>query len=204
MAKTADALWLKVAGICGFLTPIVAFAFIFSAISSYSEFSWLDNALSDLGVVAGVTSVLFNAGLIVGGVLCAVFARGLFVSLKERIIGKVGAFVFVLASISLFAIGVFPESVSPTHYIVSVMFFTFLPISMLITVGAFWLMHRTRMAVFTLLVAVAAATPWVLYFTVHYAPNVAMPEIVSALAGAVWAVVLSGKMLRQASHPKTA
>jgi hypothetical membrane protein len=203
MTKSTDALWLKVAGICGFLTPIIAFALIFSAIVSYPEFSWVDNALSDLGIVEGATATLFNSGLIIGGVLCIIFATGLFVYLKKHIAGKTGASIFVLASIALFAIGVFPENVSPTHYIVSVMFFVLLPISLLVTTGAFWLMHKTRMAVFTLLVAVAAATPWVLYFAIQYASKVAIPEAISAFAGAVWAVTLSGKMLRKASHPET-
>jgi len=203
MTKLDDALWLKIAGICGFLTPIIAFALIFSAIASYPEFSWTDNALSDLGIVEGNTAVLFNSGLLAGGVLCITFATGLLVYLKKHVAGKIGASIFILASIALFAIGVYPENISPTHYIVSVMFFTLLPISMLIITGAFWLMHKARMAAFTLLVAVAAATPWVLYFATNYAPNVAVPEAVSAFAGAVWAAVLSGKMLRKASRSKT-
>jgi hypothetical membrane protein len=74
---------------------------------------------------------------------------------------------------------------------------------MLVIVGAFWLMRQVRMAVFTLLAAVAAAVPWVLYFSIHYVSGVAVPEAVSAFAGSVWAVVLSGRMLRQASRSKT-
>jgi hypothetical membrane protein len=202
MPKFKDALWLRVSGICGFLAPVFAFALIFSAIASYAQFSWVDNALSDLGVVSGVTAVLFNSGLLIGGVLCFIFATGLFVFLKERTLGRIGAFMFVLASLALFAIGVFPENVHPVHYLVSVAFFGLLPISMLIIVGAFWLMRQVRMAVFTLLVAVAAAAPWVLYFSIHYVSGVAVPEAVSAFAGSVWAVVLSGKMLRQASRSK--
>jgi hypothetical membrane protein len=205
MAKFNNALWLKVSGICGFLTPIIAFALIFSAIASYPEFSWVDDALSDLGIVEGATAVLFNSGLLISGALCLIFATGLFVYLKKHFVGKIGAFIFVLASLALFAIGVFPENIRPTHYIVSVAFFVLLPISLLVTVGTFWLMHKTRMATFTLLVAVAAATPWVLYFAfaIHYVPGVAIPEAISAFAGSVWAVVLSGKMLRKASHSKT-
>jgi hypothetical membrane protein len=74
---------------------------------------------------------------------------------------------------------------------------------MLVIVGAFWLMRQVRMAVFTLLAAVAAAVPWVLYFSIHYVSGVAVPEAVSAFAGSVWAVAMSGKMLRHASHSKT-
>jgi len=203
MTKSADALWRKVSGTCGFLTPIIAFALIFSAIASYPEFSWTDNALSDLGIVEGATAALFNSGLLISGALCLVFATGLFVFLKEATVGKTGAFIFALASIALFAIGVFPENIRPVHYIVSVMFFVLLPISLLVITGAFWLMRQVRMAVFTLLVAVTAAAPWVLYFAVQYVPGVAIPEAISAFAGSVWAVVLSGKMFKQASLSKT-
>jgi hypothetical membrane protein len=195
-------MWLRISGICGFLVPIFAFAFIFSAVVSYSQFSWVDNALSDLGVVAGVTAVLFNSGLIISGVLCFVFATGLFVFLGERAVSRMGAFVLVLASLALVAIGVFPESVRGAHYFVSVAFFVLLSVSLLIIGGAFWLMGQVRMAVFTLLVAVVAATPWVVLFSVRYVSGVAVPEAVSAFAGSVWAVVLSGKMLKQASRSK--
>jgi hypothetical membrane protein len=203
MTKSDNALWLRIAGACGVLAPLTAFALIFSAIASYPEFSWVDNALSDLGVVTGATELLFNSGLLISGALCIVFATGVFTFLKEKAVGKLGAAVFVLASVALFAIGVFPENIRPVHYIVSVMFFTLLPISMLIITGAFWLLRQVRMAGFTLLVAVAAATPWVLYFTVHYVSGVAIPEAISAFAGSVWAVVVSGKMLKQASRSKT-
>jgi len=203
MTKSTHALWLRIAGTCGFLAPIIAFALIFSAIASYPEFSWVDNALSDLGIIEGTTALLFNSGLLISGTLCIIFATGLFTFLKKQATGKIGAFIFALASVALFAIGVFPENVRPVHYLVSVMFFMLLPIAMLIITGVFWLMHQVRMAVFTLLVAAAAAAPWLLYFTAPYAANVAIPETVSAFAGSVWAVVLSGKMLRQASHSKT-
>jgi hypothetical membrane protein len=202
MPKFKNVMLLRTSGICGFLAPVFAFALIFSAIASYPQFSLVDNALSDLGVVAGVTAVLFNSGLIIGGILCIIFATGLFLFLKERAVGRIGAFVFVFASLALFAIGVFPENVRPVHYLVSVMFFMLLQISMLIIAGAFWLTDQVRMAVFTLLVAVAAAAPWVLYFSIHYVSGVAVPEAVSAFAGAVWVVVLSSKMLRQASRSK--
>jgi hypothetical membrane protein len=193
---------LKVSGTCGFLAAVLAFAFILSAVASDPQFSLVNNALSDLGVVSGVTAVLFNSGLIVGGVLCFVFATGLFVFLGNRAVGRIGASVLVLASLALAAIGVFPESVGSVHLFVSVAFFVLLPVSMLFISGAFWLTSQVRVAVFTLLVAFVAAAPWVLLFSVRYVSGVAIPEFVSGLAGAVWAVVLSGKMLRQASRSK--
>jgi hypothetical membrane protein len=59
------------------------------------------------------------------------------------------------------------------------------------------------MVVFTLLIAVAAATPWILYFTVHYVHGVAIPEFASAFAGSVWTVVLGYKMLKMLPQSKT-
>jgi hypothetical membrane protein len=86
--------------------------------------------------------------------------------------------------------------VSPTHYLVSVAFFVLLPISLLIITAGFAVNRHTKMALFTLVVAVVAALPWVIYFTVHYVSGVAIPETISGLAGGVWTMVLGYKMLR--------
>ena len=107
--------WLKISGVSGIVTPIVAFAFISLAIVYSPQFSWTENALSDLGVQEGVTAVLFNYGLIIVGILALVFASGLFV-LQKTMLGKIGAFIFVLAALTLMAIDVFPENVKPTYY----------------------------------------------------------------------------------------
>ena len=203
MLKAKNVMWLRISGTCGIITPVLAFIFVSLAIASYPEFSWVDNALSDLGVVPGVTALLFNFGLIVSGIFSFIFATGMFVFLGESMVGRAGAVIFVLATVALTAIGVFPENVRPVHYLVSVAFFALLPISMLVIAGASWFLGQVRMAVFTLLVAVAAAAPWVLYFSVRYVSGVAVPEAVSALAGAVWAIVLGFKMLRAASRAKT-
>jgi hypothetical membrane protein len=202
LPKLKNTILLKISGIYGILAPVFAFTFIFLAIASYSPFSWTNNALSDLGVAPGVTAQLFNSGLIVSGIWCFMFAIGLFIILGENVLGRVGVFVFVLACLALVAIGIFPESVRPVHYIVSVMSFVLLPISLLIISGAFWFTGQVRMAAFTLLVAVAAVVPWVLLFSVRYVAGVAVPEFVSALAGAVWIIVLSYKMIKEASRAK--
>jgi hypothetical membrane protein len=191
--------WLRIAGVCGIVTPVFAFACISLAIGSYPAFSWVDNALSDLGVVPGVTAALFNSGLVVSGLLGFIFAAGLFTFLGESLVSRVGAVVFGLAAVALAAIGVFPENVRPVHFLVSVAFFVLMPISMLILAGGFWLRRQVRMAVFTLAAAVAAAAPWVLLLLVRYVSGVAVPEAASALAGAVWAVVLGYTMFRAAS-----
>jgi hypothetical membrane protein len=82
--------WLKISGISGIIAPLIAFTLILLAIAYSPNFSWAENALSDLGVQEGVTAVLFNNGLIITGVLGILFATGLFKFLQENLLGKIG------------------------------------------------------------------------------------------------------------------
>ena len=186
----------------GIVAPVLAFTCILAAVASYSAFSWTDNALSDLGVISGVTGPVFNFGLYASGLFVLKFAAfGLFKYLGSWV-GKIGALAFAATSLALMGIGFFPENAAPYHYLFSVAFFVLLPISLLIITAAFALKRQTKIALFTLLTAVAAATPWILYFTIHYVPGVAIPEFASALAGSVWTVLLSYKMLKTPPQPK--
>ncbi len=189
----------KMGAICGIMVPIIAFTSILTAIVSYPEFSWTNNALSDLGVVPGITNTLFNFGLYTSGIFAIGFAVfGLFVYLGEKWIGKIGAIAFAVAGLSLMAIGFFNESFKPTHYIVSVTFFIVLPIALWIITAALYLKRQVKLAVFTLLFSFVAAIPWILFFSIHYVPNVAIPEAISAFAGCIWAIVISYKMYKTA------
>jgi hypothetical membrane protein len=190
---------------CGIIAPVLAFTCILIAIATYPSFSWTNNALSDLGVVSGVTGPVFNFGLYVSGLLALNFAVfGLYNYLGRRWVGKAGALVFAAAGLALMGIGFAPENRVPFHYLFSVAFFVLLPIALLIITAVFAFERRARMAWFTLAVAVVAALPWILYFSVHYVPGVAIPEAVSGLAGSVWAEALGYKMIKAASQPKTA
>lgn len=118
-------------GSCGIVTPLVAFTCTSLAITLSPQFSWTDNALSDLGIVKGATSTLFNTGLILGGILAAAFGLGLFTFLEQNTLGKLGAILFTLAAAALTAIGIFPENARPMHLYASVAFFILLPVAML-------------------------------------------------------------------------
>ena len=195
-----NAVWLKISGICGILTPIVACAFILPAIVLYPQFSWTANALSDLGVVAGTTAILFNSGLITSGVLAMLFASGLLIFLREKSLGRIGASIFVLGTLALIAVGVFPESVKPMHYYVSVAFFVLLLVSMFIISAAFVFVAKLKMGVFTFLIATFAATVWIVHFSTRLVSGVAIPETLSVLSASMWCVVLGFKMLKETSR----
>ncbi len=188
----------RIGAAAGILAPIVAFTCILVAIESYPKFSWTNNALSDLGVVNGVSGPLFNFGLYVCGFLAVIFAvLSLYSYFGKNIVGKVGAGFFVAASTALICIGVFNENFSPTHYLVSVAFFVLLPISLFIFTVAFELRHQAKMSLLTIAVALVAAAPWILYFTLHYVVGVAIPETISGLAGSLWIIVLGFKIQKQ-------
>lgn len=196
MSDPRNFVYQRIGAASGIVAPIVAFVCILIAIASYPIFSWTNNALSDLGVVSGVTSSLFNFGLLASGVLAFNFAIfGLFTYFGKRWVGKIGSIIFAAATLALIAISVFNENFSPTHYLVSVAFFTLAPIALFILTFGFWLNHQRGIAAFTVAVGVAAALPWILLFTFNYVPNVAIPEFLSALALSVWAVFLGKKML---------
>jgi len=180
----------------------VAFTFIGLAIATHPEFSWFDNALSDLGVVSGATASLFNYGLIVSGLLSLTFAFGLFKFLNRNVLGRISAFVFAAASLALEGTGWAPETIRPFHYLFSAAFFTLMPVALLMIAAYFMTTMQKPLATFTFLVAVLAAAPWILYFLVHYVPGVAIPELLSALAGSAWTVVVGWRMFKAASQPK--
>jgi len=210
-----NVMWLRVSGVCGVLTPIVAFTCIFLSVASAPEFSWVDNALSDLGVMPGVTAAVFNYVLIVSGILGFIFATSLFRVMRFFEIfsadGKLpylprrglgGALLFSLACLALVAIGVFPENVQYLHFFASVAFFVLLSGALLRMGFGFWQVKQKPLAVFTLLLGVVAAAPWLLLFLVRYVSGVAIPELIAAIAGGLWAGVFGFKMLKMASRAK--
>ena len=186
----------KVSGICGILAPIVAFACILLSILFASSFSWTDNALSDLGIMPDPTAILFNSGLIVGGLLAIVFAVGLFFFIKDKSVGRVGALLFIIDCLALTGIGVFPENTGSMHLYVSVAFFALFPFSMFLITTYFVLASRNKMAIFTFLVSVFAASVWIAEFWIKYVPGVAIPETLSGVATSLWAVFTSITMLK--------
>jgi len=194
----------RIGAASGIAAPMLAFACMLLAIWSYPPFSWTDNALSDLGIVPGATGPLFNFGLYTSGFLVFNFAVfGLLSYFRSSWVGKTGSVAFAAAGLALMGIGFFPENVVPAHYLFSVAFFLLLPISLLIITGAFAFRRQAKITLLTLLIAAAAALPWILYFYIHYVPGVAIPEFVSALAGSIWTVFLAFKMNKAALQSRS-
>jgi hypothetical protein len=43
---------------------------------------------------------------------------------------------------------------------------------------------------FTLALSLIAAAPWLLQFALNYVPNVAIPETISGVSGAIWSMTM--------------
>jgi hypothetical membrane protein len=181
---------LKVAGLCGVAGPIISLLFIAIAITYSPWFDWFKNALSDLGV--GEAALIFNSGLIIGGVLTTVFAVGLAQIFKKQVLGFLGSFTTVLSSISLLAIGVFPESAGRIHFYVSVSFFALLVVSLFL-IGAQLIRESPQryFGVFSILTGVVAGVAWAIPHE-----GVAIPEITAAFAGSAWSIILGIRILQ--------
>jgi len=188
-----------VSGLLGIMSPILTFVLMSLAISQASSwFSWTGNALSDLGVHEE-SAVLFNSGLILGGILSIIFAVGVIRFYQNKTIGRDGAFFLLLAGIFLASIGIFPETTpNNIHYIVSVAFFTAFPISLLIQSAALLsTSSRRKLGAFTLIMAITAAIPWAIWMPLKPYRGVAIPELVSALAAATWSIVMGSTLIRE-------
>jgi len=181
---------VKIAGLCGVIAPIISLLFIAVAIAYTPEFNWFTWALSDLGVHQA--ALIFNFGLIIGGILATIFAIGLMQTLRKQVLGLLGTFTLILSTISLCAIGVFPESAGRIHLYVSISFFALLAISILI-IGAtlIWKASQRYLGLFSILtVIVAAMAAWAVPHE-----GVAIPEMIAALAASVWSIVFGIKLL---------
>jgi hypothetical membrane protein len=195
-------IWLKISGICGILIPIVAFTGIFLAVASYPQFSWTGNALSDLGVVEGVTAVLLNFSLVIGGILALIFASGFFIFLRDDVLGRIGVFMFVLAALALIAIGIFPENVKPTHFYASEALFIISHISMFFMGTTFLRAGKMKLGLFTFLLAIVSLVAWIIQFSTRFVLGVAIPETISSISISTWIIVLCYTMLKEISHSR--
>lgn len=190
-----EGFWLRISGLFAIFSPIITLSIIALAINSYQFFDWESNALSDLGIISGITSVLFNNGLILGGLMTLMFIPGLFILLTKTNYGRFCSSFFVFVCCFLILIGLFPEDVVPIHYLVSLGFFITLPISLFLISVSFYFTRKNFWALFTFIFAFLVAIPWVIYLLTEIFKAVAIPEIISGLEISVWIITMGFKML---------
>lgn len=189
---------LKIAGICGIISPIITFTCIFLAIANYPSFSWNKNDLSDIGISSGMAAPLFNASLVLSAALSLVFTYGLWHFLPAFRIGKLGVGLFGASLLMLAATGVFNKSVEPLHTQVSMAFFFLFPLALLFICAAFLQAGKSSMGNVALMVFLLAIIVWGLQWRGIFGKGLAIPELLTSLALSLWGIAVSLQMLDSA------
>jgi hypothetical membrane protein len=189
-----------IAAAAGIVGPFYAFMSIMIAIIVSPWFTWTGNALSDLGnlsmyATSPVSSLVFNSGLIVAGIITVFAVLGLIMNVKRHIGALISAVVLLVGTIALICIGLFPENFPPWHFIFSVMLFATIAIAMLLFGGVFTYHKGTRrLGYFSLATGLIAASPWIPYMLLNWNIGAAIPEIISAITVYIWVIVMSTKL----------
>ena len=146
--------YIKFAGLCGILLPIIVFIFIGISIYLYSDFSWSENWLSELAgqpgeepiwAARGTASIMFNVGIIIAGVFGLILVNALWkIPILDSKVGRIGKSLLLLDIISLIAIGVFPNTTDIYHTVSSVLLFFLVPFA-LIPIGIEFRKNKERL-----------------------------------------------------------
>lgn len=163
------------------VATVVAFGAILTTTTVAPWFSWTGNALSDLGHHDRATAGIFNGGLIVAGVVGAVFPVWLVFD-RDSVVRRLGAAVVAATLVDLALIGVFPTP-HDLHGTVSVLFFVGVTLGLVVWgFGDITADSRRRGGAIAAGGAFHAAL-WVVWFSslVPY-EGVAIPEFLGAVA----------------------
>ena len=186
----------KILAVFGFMIPLISYSSIFLAISISPWFSWETNALSDLGAHSG-SDVIFNTGLMLAGFLYLLLIMGLFIILK-RPLKRIGLIILALSAISLFSIGLFPETAGDIHFIVSVSFFLSFPIGILVfSLGLYFYNGEKLLSIFGFIVPISSLIIWFYPWETVGVTGVAIPEFLSSLFGIIWLIIYSYRLYRE-------
>lgn len=107
----------------GIAAPIVGLAGIVLAALTAPSFSPIDHGLSHLGAMEGISSLFFNAGIILTGVVA--FPFGIFLALTpENSLEKYGVASVWIGVFAMFLLGFFTMDAYPTlHLLLGLLFF---------------------------------------------------------------------------------
>lgn len=170
----------------GLVAPVVALGLILVATVVSPTFTWAGSALSDLGV-APATAPLFNAGLLLGGVL----GLGYLPALRRASSGRLGTGVtatFALAMAAMAGVGLFPAG-DPLHVPAALAFYLLLTATLALDGIDRRGSRDGRIALALAGLHVLGWTAWLA--GLRPGPGLALPEFWGALLFAAWVVAAS-------------
>lgn len=180
MAPNLKAL-VKIGGGAGIAGPVIALCLVFYSVSISPWFTWQGNSLSDLGVSGA--AIYFNSGLIIEGLLNALFAGAIWASLSWTRLKHVAGPLFVVSGVSLGLVGVFTEHAGSLHGDFALGFFILYPVSLLV-ISLILRSESPRFAVLSAVMGLLALLA--IFLTPHRSGAIAIPEILEALILSLW------------------
>ncbi|MCS7143193.1 MAG: DUF998 domain-containing protein [Aigarchaeota archaeon] len=183
----------RVTSLLGLIGAVAAYPLVILAVIQSPWFDLFSNALSDLGRYSNYPgNVYFNAGLILSGLLTSVFAISLIVSVKSISL-ETWKYTLLIATVSLIAIGLFPEDLGALHLVPSVTFFASLPLTILIYGTINLYSGRKAVGVEALILSSACIGVWTADWSWS---GVAIQELITSIIGSYWIV----KVIASLSH----
>jgi len=182
---------MKPQNIIGVLSAIVAYPFIAASVILSPWFDFSNNALSDLGNSAlhASTAWIFNSGLILSGGLVACFA--VLISVRHRSLKYLSwSIPAAAAGIDLALVGFFPENTGSTHFVVSVILFSLMAVTMLIYSYCSWPLGSPKIGAISLAFGIAIPVIWFVGWPWH---GVAIQEVLSCLMTSAWLLMVSNR-----------
>ena len=122
----------RVTAVCGIVSQFVSLTVLLvAAISNSPWFSWTEEHISAFGV-EGSVEMLFNSGLILAGIFSLIFAIGLGRCLLSGRLGQLAMVFFILGSIAVFSMGVFPRTWDFAHGASTAIFYVCIVLALLL------------------------------------------------------------------------
>lgn len=185
----------------GILAPVLSLGCVGLAtvLAPPDQFTWQAYALSDMGRPDARTYLLFNGGLVGGGVVGLPLVWPLWRRARNRV-EQVGTVMLLVSLVGLALIGVFhlPNSL---HGLVALLFFVGGPFTHWVYGTGQALAGDVRLGLTSIWFGVGHAAGWagwLLYLAVASpggGPWFAVPEMIAAMAFGGWAVTVARSML---------
>lgn len=191
----------------GVAAVILPYALIGISVVLSPRFSWLNNALSDLGNTSNTlntssgTAYFFNSGLILSGILGTLFCA--FLLRDERFSWKfaVWAVPLALGTMDLAMIGIFNESFGYIHLVVSVIFFFLTAVTLLLFSYVSFPLGRPKTGAIALSLGILCATVWLTRFPWQ---GVAIQETVTSLSTSALVFLVAVDRIRKPKSTESA
>lgn len=182
----------RVGPTCGVVAALGTVACILAATAVAPSFSWTGSALSDLGTSGGVAEVLFNGGLIAGGLVGLPFGWWRLRRAATRV-GVATGGVFVATTLAMAGIGAFPSGTA-LHAPLSFGFYLLATCTIALDGSARAVtaepaaIRRGLVWHWVALGHVTMWLVWVLWYALVGSLGLAVPESLGAAALAAWVV----------------